>query len=137
LPLDSETKAGQGCRKRRNRVPNWSEIGCRFPPKSGVAFSRNRVPLCSDFCTPFLASEGCFWLGVPADGMDDTPHPAPRRMLLVTTQGEYQVTTSRGVIKKFPVGSVLLVEDVSGAGHSTKVTGTEDLIIFAANLPAA
>lgn len=89
------------------------------------------------FSAPFLASEGCFWLGVPMAGMDDALHPAPRRMLLVTTQGEYQVTTSRGVIRKFPVGSVLLVEDVSGAGHSTKVTGTEYLIIFAASLPAA
>jgi len=58
-------------------------------------------------------------------------------MVFVTTQGEYQVTTSGGVTRKFPVGSVLVVEDVSSAGHSTKITGTEDLIIFAANLPAA
>jgi hypothetical protein len=32
---------------------------------------------------------------------------------------------------------VLVVEHVSGAGHSTKITATEDLIIFSANLPAA
>jgi hypothetical protein len=32
---------------------------------------------------------------------------------------------------------VLVVEDGGGAGHSTKITGTEDLIIFSANLPAA
>jgi hypothetical protein len=89
------------------------------------------------FSAPFSASEGCFWLGVPKTGMEDTLHTAPRRMVFVTTQGEYQVTTSGGVTRKFPVGSVLVVEDVSSAGHSTKITGTEDLIIFAANLPAA
>jgi hypothetical protein len=32
-------------------VPDWSEITCRFPPKSPAAFDRNRVPVCSDFCS--------------------------------------------------------------------------------------
>jgi hypothetical protein len=32
-------------------VPDWSEIRCRFPPKSPAAFDRNQVPVCSDFCT--------------------------------------------------------------------------------------
>jgi hypothetical protein len=50
LPLSSDGEADQGCRKRRNQVPDWSEIGCRFPPKSPAAFDRNRVPLSSDFC---------------------------------------------------------------------------------------
>jgi hypothetical protein len=31
-------------------VPDWSEIRCRFPPKSPAAFDRNQVPVCSDFC---------------------------------------------------------------------------------------
>jgi len=50
LPLSSEARADQGCRKRRNQVPDWSEITCRFPPKSPAAFDRNQVPVCSDFC---------------------------------------------------------------------------------------
>jgi len=50
LPLSSEARADQGCRKRRNQVPDWSEIRCRFPPKSPAAFDRNQVPVCSDFC---------------------------------------------------------------------------------------
>jgi thymidylate synthase len=33
-------------------VPDWSEITCRFPPKSPAAFDRNQVPVCSDFCNP-------------------------------------------------------------------------------------
>ena len=31
-------------------MPDWSEIRCRFPPKSPAAFDRNQVPVCSDFC---------------------------------------------------------------------------------------
>ena len=62
--------------------------------------------------------------------------PAPRRMIFVTTQGEYQVTTSDGVSRRFPVGSVLIIEDTTGAGHSTKITSAEDAIGFAVALPA-
>jgi hypothetical protein len=51
LPLSSEARADQGCRKRRNQVPDWSEIRCRFAPKSPAAFDRNQVPVCSDFCS--------------------------------------------------------------------------------------
>jgi hypothetical protein len=50
LPLSSEARADQGCRKRRYQVPDWSEIRCRFPPKSPAAFDGNQVPVCSDFC---------------------------------------------------------------------------------------
>ncbi len=56
LPLSSEARADQGCRKRRNQVPDWSEIRCRFPPESPAAFDRNQVPVCSDFCSLNLAS---------------------------------------------------------------------------------
>jgi hypothetical protein len=55
LPLSSEARADQGCRKRRYQVPDWSEITCRFPPKSPAAFDRNQVPVCSDFCTQLKA----------------------------------------------------------------------------------
>ena len=41
----------KGGPKRRNQVPDWTEIRCRFPPKSPAAFDRNQVPVCSDFCT--------------------------------------------------------------------------------------
>jgi hypothetical protein len=50
---------------------------------------------------PFLASEGSFWIGAPITVKDDTPHPAPRRMILVTTQGEHQITTSEALFDIF------------------------------------
>ena len=90
----------------------------------------------SIFSAPFLASEGSLWIGAPDTWNDERLHQAPRRMIQVTTQGEYQVTTSEGVIRRFPVGAVLIVEDTSGAGHSSKITSAEDVIIFAVGLPA-
>jgi hypothetical protein len=88
------------------------------------------------FSAPFLSSEGSLWIGAPNTWNDESLHQAPRRMIQVTTQGEYQITTSEGVIRRFPVGAVLIVEDTSGAGHSSKITSAEEVIIFAIGLPA-
>ncbi len=85
----------------------------------------------------FLPAEGTFWLGAPATWKGDAAHPAPRRMIFVTVQGEYQIETSDGVTRRFPPGSVLLIEDTTGAGHSTKITSAHDAIVLAAGLPAA
>ena len=47
-------------------------------------------------------------------------HPAPRRQLLTVIAGAWHVTTSRGTERTFRVGESLLVEDVSGPGHSSR-----------------
>jgi hypothetical protein len=70
---------------------------------------------------PFLSSEGTFWVGGSVTWKGDALHPAPRRYIIVMVQGEVQVTTSRGEARRFPVGSVVLVEDTTGKGHSTKI----------------
>jgi hypothetical protein len=90
----------------------------------------------SIFSAPFLAGEGSLWVGAPSTWSDERLHQAPRRMIQVTTQGEYQITTSDGVIRRFPVGAVLLVEDTWGIGHSSKITSSDDLIFLAIVLPA-
>ena len=69
---------------------------------------------------PFLASEGTFWVGSTTAWKGEAFHPAPRRFLLIEVTGEYAVTTSRGVTRHFGPGSVLLVEDTQGRGHSTR-----------------
>ncbi|MGE0257302.1 MAG: hypothetical protein AB7H71_16825 [Alphaproteobacteria bacterium] len=86
------------------------------------------------FTAPFLNTAGSFWIGAPSTWVDDTPHTAPRRMILVTTQGEYEITTSTGVVRRFPIGSVVVVEDTSGAGHSFKITSSGDVMIFGVGL---
>jgi hypothetical protein len=82
----------------------------------------------------FLAPDGSFWIGAPTDWKGNAAHPAPRRAIFVTTRGEYQVRTSDGVARRFPAGSVLIVEDTTGDGHSTAITSDEDCIIFAVGL---
>jgi hypothetical protein len=78
------------------------------------------------FSAAFLAIDGSFWIGAPSTWNDDTPHTAPRRMILVTTQGKYQLMASDGMVRRFPIGIVVVVEDTSGVGHLFKIIGTED-----------
>ncbi len=52
-------------------------------------------------------------------------HTAPRRQYSITLTGEIEVGTPDGAIKHYGPGTVLLAEDLTGAGHSTRVVGTE------------
>ena len=86
----------------------------------------------------FLAGDGAtFWVGAPTDWKGDVPHPAPRRMIFITVRGEYEVTTADKILRRFPIGSVLIVEDTTGSGHSTTITSAEDVVVFAVGLPPA
>ena len=88
------------------------------------------------FSASFLRTDAsCFWIGVPADWKENWRHTAPRRMILITTQGEYELTASTGMVRRFPTGSVVIVEDTSGAGHLFKVVGSKDVMIFGVGLP--
>jgi hypothetical protein len=119
-----------------------------FTDERGVScFEDLEIELTPSFAAPpagplhtaqFLTGDGgTFWVGAPTDWKGDAPHPAPRRMVFITVRGEYEATTSDRVVRRFPIGSVLVVEDTTGAGHSTKVISVEDLIVFAVGLPAA
>jgi hypothetical protein len=84
---------------------------------------------------PFLATDGSFWIGGPTTWKGGEAHTAPRRQIFVTVRGEYQVTAGDNEKRSFPAGSVLVIEDTTGSGHSTKIIGTEDAIVFAVGLP--
>jgi len=58
-------------------------------------------------------------------------------MVFVTVRGEYEVTVADGIARRFPVGSVLIVEDTVGDGHSTRITSDEDTVAFVVGLPSA
>jgi hypothetical protein len=90
------------------------------------------------FSAPFLMPEGAtFWIGAPVDWKGDEPHPAPRRMIFITVRGEYSVTVSGNIVRSFPPGSVLVLEDTTGIGHSTTITSAEDCYVFGVGLAAA
>ena len=52
-------------------------------------------------------------------------HPAPRRQFLVTLSGSWEIAASGGVKRIFKVGDVMLADDTSGEGHTSRVLGNE------------
>jgi hypothetical protein len=72
----------------------------------------------------FVASRIAFF-SAPADWHGDW-HPAPARNLFVVISGEWEVTSSDGETRRFSPGSVLLVEDTKGKGHTSRVVSSED-----------
>jgi len=84
---------------------------------------------------PFTGSAESLWIGAPKNWATDEPHPAPRRMMLLTVRGEYEIDIKDGRVHRFTPGSVLFMEDTTGVGHKTRVTSQDDLILFAVVLP--
>lgn len=52
-------------------------------------------------------------------------HTAPRRQYSISLTGETELGTPDGTVKRYGPGTVLLAEDLTGTGHSTRVVGTE------------
>ena len=48
-------------------------------------------------------------------------HPTSARNFFVVLSGEWEVTASDGETRQFSAGSLLLVEDTSGKGHTSRV----------------
>ena len=86
---------------------------------------------------PFLPVEQSLLVGVPVGWSGETPHPSPTRQVFCMLRGEYEVTASNGTSRYFPVGSILLLEDVWGKGHSTRITSEGEGLIFAVTLSDA
>ncbi len=55
-------------------------------------------------------------------------HPAPRRQYIIPMAGEVEVEVSDGTIRRFGVGTLMLVEDVTGKGHITRSIGNEERV---------
>src|SRR5947199_3547132 len=53
-------------------------------------------------------------------------HTSSARTMFFVLSGEWEVTASDGESRRFSAGSALLVEDISGKGHSSRVTSKED-----------
>jgi hypothetical protein len=53
-------------------------------------------------------------------------HPATARNIFFVLTGEWEVTASDGQSRRFRAGSILLVEDTTGKGHSSRVLGETD-----------
>jgi quercetin dioxygenase-like cupin family protein len=65
------------------------------------------------------------FMNAPAGWSSDW-HPSSARNIFVVLSGEWEVTASDGESRRFGVGSVLLVEDTTGKGHSSRVVSAVD-----------
>lgn len=79
-----------------------------------------------------FAANRCSLVGGTTDWGGDVRHPSPRRQLFSTLSGSYEVTASDGTVRNFPAGSMLLLEDTTGKGHSTRIL--DDAIVLAVAL---
>jgi hypothetical protein len=83
------------------------------------------------YIAPFLETARSLWVGALPDWAGETSHPSPQRQLFCLLQGVFEVTASDGQKRQFSAGSVLLLEDTDGKGHSTRVVGGRDALVFA------
>lgn len=84
--------------------------------------------------TALFPATGCSFVCGPVDWGGQIPHPSPRRQLFCNLRGEYEVTASDGTTRRFSAGSVLLLEDTTGKGHSTRITSDGDALLVAVAL---
>ncbi len=75
--------------------------------------------------SPFTPATQFGFLRAPANWSSDW-HPSSARNIFVVLSGEWEVTASDGEPRRFGVGSVLLVEDTTGKGHSSRVVSDSD-----------
>ena len=61
-------------------------------------------------------------------------HNAPRRQFLVTLQGECEIVVGDGATRHFGPGDIMLAEDTTGQGHTTRGVGNRPSIYFIVTL---
>ena len=86
------------------------------------------------YLSSFTPATKFSFFGAPAGWHSDW-HPAADRNLFVVVSGEWEVTASDGETRRFAGGSILLVEDTTGKGHTSRVIGTEDSLALLVQLP--
>ena len=67
------------------------------------------------------AASGVALIGGDPDWGGDVPHPAPVRQFLTVLVGRAEITASDGSSRQFDPGDLVLIEDTSGNGHSTRI----------------
>lgn len=88
---------------------------------------------------PFLASQPVDASAVlfcqSPPGWEGDWHPAPHRQFVLLLAGELEVEVGDGELRRFGPGSIVLVEDVSGGGHVTRVVSDVETLGVFVQLP--
>jgi hypothetical protein len=111
-------------------VSHFADLDVRLVPGFAVP------PAAPLQIAPFLTVSECSWVGGAPD-WKEIAHPAPGRVLFVILKGETETTAGDGTVRKFGPGSVILLEDTWGTGHSSRVTDPEGCLSLIFTLPDA
>ena len=84
--------------------------------------------------TPLGSARTVGLVGGGPEWRGDIAHPAPRRQLMCVMTGEFTGTASDGESRVFGPGDLLLLEDTTGKGHSTRITSSEPGLILVVTL---
>jgi hypothetical protein len=98
---------------------------------SEVDFAPPAPPM--NLSSPVPVVQCLFWSAAP--GWFGDWHPSPRRQFFFQFSGELAVQVSDGETRHFGPGSVVLVEDVTGRGHITRVVGQSETRAAFVQLP--
>jgi hypothetical protein len=101
---------------------HFDEVEVTFTP---VEYAPPQPPM--NYVSLFPAT-GCHLIGGPGGGDFDEFHNAPRRQMLCMLQGQSEMRTSDGNSRIFNAGDMVLVEDTTGKGHSSRFTSKEDAV---------
>jgi hypothetical protein len=77
----------------------------------------------------FGAPEDVMLVAGDASWAGSEPHPAPARLLWAILSGEWQVTVDEGVTRSFAAGELVLFEDTTGSGHSSRLLADGSLAL--------
>ncbi len=61
-------------------------------------------------------------------------HNAPRRQYVVTLSGYMEIGIGDGTVRRFGPGDVMLAEDLTGRGHTTRVVGDQPRVSLTVRL---
>ncbi|MBI4610473.1 MAG: hypothetical protein HY726_15860 [Candidatus Rokubacteria bacterium] len=83
--------------------------------------------------TALQNATGIVFRRAPAGHVQDW-HPAPRRQYVITLSGQVEIEIGDGTVRRFGPGDVMLAEDLTGRGHTTRVVGTQPRVYVAVPL---
>jgi quercetin dioxygenase-like cupin family protein len=86
-----------------------------------------RPPAPQVFVSHAYQADGVQFIRLPAGWTADSIHP-PKKQFLICLKGHLEVTAGDGEKRSFGPGDSLLMEDVAGAGHRTRVAGAGECL---------
>ena len=105
----------------------------------GSHFSSGEIPMAlGSYAQPepklglsrtYAASTATFFSAPP--GYFGDWHTAIRKQFLFHLSGVSEIVVSDGETRRFSRGDILLVEDITGQGHTARVVSDEDVLIVA------